>query len=78
MARELARKTFAARDRHDPLAGARERFSLPDGLVYLDGNSLGALPRSTAGRVHDLVANQSRVDLIRGWNPLFAVRAAVT
>src|SRR5438067_12332349 len=68
MTRQLTRETFAARDRHDPLAGARDRFSLPEGLVYLDGNSLGALPASTAARIHDLVADQWGVDLIRGWN----------
>jgi kynureninase len=39
-------------DRQDPLAGFRERFALPDDVVYLDGNSLGALPL-TAARLLD-------------------------
>ena len=57
-----------ARDEADPLASLRDAFSLPEGVVYLDGNSLGALPRSTGPRVQDLIARQWGVDLIRGWN----------
>ena len=56
-----------ALDAADPLRFARERFGLPHGLIYLDGNSLGALPKDTAGRVTELVERQWGDDLIAGW-----------
>ncbi|WP_300529859.1 kynureninase [Maricaulis sp.] len=55
-------------DRNDPLAGFRERFDLPEGVIYLDGNSLGALPKATAERVAAVVQEQWGADLIRSWN----------
>jgi kynureninase len=55
-------------DAHDPLAGLREHFELPDGVVYLDGNSLGALPRATAARVDQVVRQEWGEGLIRSWN----------
>ncbi|MFM7782796.1 MAG: kynureninase, partial [Candidatus Limnocylindrus sp.] len=39
-------------DRDDPIAHVRQEFEIPSGVIYLDGNSLGALPRSVAQRVH--------------------------
>ena len=55
-------------DALDPLAFARERFTIPDGLIYLDGNSLGALP-SRAPEVLDRTANEQwGTDLIASWN----------
>jgi kynureninase len=57
-----------ALDRADPLAHARERFDLPAGVVYLDGNSLGALPRSVPGRVAGAVREQWGGDLITAWD----------
>jgi hypothetical protein len=50
----LTRKAFVEHDDSDPLAHARERFVLPDGVNYLDGNSLGdAEGRRRAGRARD-------------------------
>jgi len=55
-------------DAADPLAFARGRFKLPDGIIYLDGNSLGALPATTAGRLRDVTERQWGDDLIASWN----------
>ncbi len=57
-----------ALDRADPLASLRDQFALPEGLIYLDGNSLGVLPRSTAARVATAVEAEWGRDLIRSWN----------
>ena len=43
-------------------------FDLPDGVVYLDGNSLGALPRSVAARLQQVVAEEWGTGLISSWN----------
>ncbi|WP_366658294.1 kynureninase [Fodinicurvata sp. EGI_FJ10296] len=56
------------RDSDDPLAPYRERFDLPEGVIYLDGNSLGPLPRGVSDRVAATVADQWGTSLIRGWN----------
>lgn len=57
-----------ALDAADPLAFARARFSLPEGTIYLDGNSLGALPAATPGRLADVVSEEWGNDLIASWN----------
>jgi kynureninase len=62
------RADFEALDEADPLRHRRERFALPDGVVYLDGNSLGALPKATAVMLDDVVRRQWGVDLITSWN----------
>jgi kynureninase len=56
-----------ALDASDPLAFARERFRLPNGVVYLDGNSLGALPVATAERLAETIDRQWGEDLISSW-----------
>ena len=55
-------------DAVDPLAQYRERFDLPEGTIYLDGNSLGALPKSTPGRLARVVREEWGRDLIGSWN----------
>jgi kynureninase len=57
-----------ARDAGGPLAHFRERFALPDGVIYLDGNSLGALPRATAGRLARVIEAEWGEGLVRSWN----------
>ena len=55
-------------DAADPLAHCRARFRIPDGLNYLDGNSLGALPRATGSAIADVVERQWGEQLITSWN----------
>jgi kynureninase len=57
-----------ALDAADPLAGLRQRFLLPQDVVYLDGNSLGALPAAVPPALEDAVRRQWGTDLIRSWN----------
>jgi kynureninase len=57
-----------ALDSADPLGRFRERFVLPEGIIYLDGNSLGALPRAAVGRQRALVEEEWGSELIRSWN----------
>lgn len=55
-------------DAVDPLAAFRDRFSLPTGLIYLDGNSLGALPCATPQVLRDVIEQEWGEGLIRSWN----------
>ncbi|MGY6638457.1 MAG: kynureninase [Erythrobacter sp.] len=57
-----------ALDAGDPLASYRERFTLPEGVIYLDGNSLGALPKRTAEVLARVVAREWGEGLIGSWN----------
>jgi kynureninase len=57
-----------ALDAADPLAPLREWFSLPEGVIYLDGNSLGAMPRATLERVSRAVESEWGKGLISSWN----------
>ena len=61
-------ETMGALDAADPLADVREQFHLPAGIIYLDGNSLGPLPKATAARVAAVVSQEWGEGLIRSWN----------
>lgn len=65
---EPTRAAAEQADRDDPLAALRERFVLPDKLIYLDGNSLGAMPTSVPPAMEDALSRQWGTDLIRSWN----------
>jgi kynureninase len=64
----ISRSTLEALDRDDPLRPFRDRFALPQGVIYLDGNSLGALPKATPGRLREVLETEWGRDLIRSWN----------
>jgi kynureninase len=55
-------------DAEDPLAPLRERFALPEGVTYLDGNSLGPPLRSARAAMEAVIAAQWGTDLIASWN----------
>lgn len=55
-------------DAQDPLRSLRDLFSIPEGTIYLDGNSLGVMPKATPARVADVVAREWGADLIQSWN----------
>ena len=55
-------------DAGDPLAQYRERFHVPNGVIYLDGNSLGCLPKATPDRLAEVVQGEWGEGLIRSWN----------
>jgi kynureninase len=57
-----------ALDAADSLAAFRDRFALPEGVIYLDGNSLGMLPKATPERLARAVCEEWGNGLIRSWN----------
>lgn len=61
------RAALEALDLADPLAAFREQFQVPEGLIYLDGNSLGALPRRTMARLEQTVVQEWGDGLITSW-----------
>jgi kynureninase len=64
----MNRSDCEALDRADPLAAKRRAFVIPDGMIYLDGNSLGMLPKNVPARVADAVSRQWGGTLIKSWN----------
>jgi len=55
-------------DQQDPLRPMRDLFQLPPGMIYLDGNSLGVLPKATPSRIAQAVTQEWGNDLIKSWN----------
>ncbi len=64
----ITRSDLTALDSRDPLAARRDLFELPDGVIYLDGNSLGPLPANVPARMEDVLRRHWGRDLIRSWN----------
>ena len=65
---DIARAACVERDATDPLRSLRDRFFIPEGIIYLDGNSLGPMPRAAAGILSRTVEQEWGRDLIRSWN----------
>jgi len=64
----ITRSHCQAHDQCDKLAPLREQFALPEGVVYLDGNSLGAPPKAALTRAQQVITQEWGVGLIRSWN----------
>jgi len=68
----MTRNQCVELDRADPLASLRDLFALErvdaQDIIYLDGNSLGVLPRAAIGRIREVVEHEWGVGLIRSWN----------
>ncbi|SMQ69292.1 Kynureninase [Altererythrobacter xiamenensis] len=75
MREELVRRARDL-DAADPLAEYRERFILPENVIYLDGNSLGALPTATPARMQEVIRGEWGEGLIRSWNDADWIGAA--
>ncbi|KQV90393.1 kynureninase [Massilia sp. Root351] len=64
----MTRKDCIALDAQDALAPLRAHFELPEGVIYLDGNSLGAAPAAAMARARQVIAQEWGQGLIRSWN----------
>ena len=64
----MDRRTAALADDEDPLGHLRGAFSLPEEVIYLDGNSLGALQPAVADRLRSVIDGEWGRGLIRSWN----------
>jgi kynureninase len=66
----MSRSDAERLDQKSPLAHTRDRFRVPAGLIYLDGNSLGAMPVGVAERVTQVLEQEWGAGLIRSWNAM--------
>ena len=64
----MTRHHCEALDANDPLRALRDHFLMPEGVNYLDGNSLGVLPKATPARIQQVMHDEWGRDLIRSWN----------
>jgi kynureninase len=64
----LTRADCETLDQQDSLSALRNQFSLPEGVIYLDGNSLGPLPVATPGRIAKTLNEEWGKGLITSWN----------
>ena len=60
--------TCVALDAADPFSAYRDKFHIPEGVTYFDGNSLGLMPKNVPARVADAMTRQWGEDLITSWN----------
>ena len=65
---ELSRAHFELLDKDDSLAGFRKEFSLPKDKIYLDGNSLGAMPKRALEIATRTISQEWGTELIESWN----------
>ncbi|CAN5893678.1 kynureninase [soil metagenome] len=65
---QLTRDHCLQLDQQDTLAPLRYEFSLPQGVIYLDGNSLGAMPKAALARAQQVIQEEWGADLIKSWN----------
>lgn len=65
---EITRTDCETMDSEDSLAGFRQRFDIPEGMIYLDGNSLGVKPRDALKRATEVVEQEWGQGLIKSWN----------
>ena len=64
----ITQQDCRALDTQDPFSELRHQFTLPEGVIYLDGNSLGVLPNTAVARVAKAVSQEWGQGLIRSWN----------
>jgi kynureninase len=63
----LDRNACAALDAQDSLSGFRDRFLDDGATIYLDGNSMGRLPKAAVARLHEMAEHEWGTILVRGW-----------